>query len=160
MKPRSPAETGMLCLTGLIALALLIFGVHTAEPNGKSMVWLVLALSLGAGMVALTRALMFKRKTQAELAGGEQYRALAEEYRRLARRLGISRALLQVHLRKLEAAGLVSATIEVSEDGKAMKFYEVTPFVLHLTPEVIADAARTLDPGSDGLDRELEADAR
>ena len=84
MKPRSPAETGMLCLTGLIALALLIFGVHTAEPNGKSMVWLVLALSLGAGMVALARALMSKRKSQAELTGGEQYRALAEEYRRLA----------------------------------------------------------------------------
>ena len=31
----------------------------------------------------------------------------------LARELGISRALLQVHLRKLEAAGLVSADIEV-----------------------------------------------
>jgi predicted transcriptional regulator len=74
---------------------------------------------------------------------------------RLARSLGISRALLQVHLRKLEAAGLVSATIEVSEDGKAMKFYEVTPFALHLTPEVIADAARTLGPES-----ELEAGAR
>ena len=74
---------------------------------------------------------------------------------RLARSLGISRALLQVHLRKLEAAGLVSATIEVSEDGKAMKFYEVTPFALHLTPAVIADAARTLGPES-----ELEAGAR
>src|SRR6201994_3717687 len=89
--------------------------------------------------------------------------ALAEERNyvsQLARELGISRALLQVHLRKLETAGLVSAAIEVSEDGKAMKFYEVTPFALHLTPEVIADAARTLDPGSDGLDRELEADAR
>jgi predicted transcriptional regulator len=68
---------------------------------------------------------------------------------RLARSLGISRALLQVHLRKLEAAGLVSATIEVSEDGKAMKFYEVTPFVLHLTPEVIMTAARTLGPESE-----------
>ncbi|MGO4423561.1 ArsR/SmtB family transcription factor, partial [Streptomyces sp. MCAF7] len=43
----------------------------------------------------------------------------------LARALGISRALLQVHLRKLEAAGLVTARVEVSEDGKAMKFYEV-----------------------------------
>ena len=74
---------------------------------------------------------------------------------RLARSLGISRALLQVHLRKLEAAGLVWATMEVSEDGKAMKFYEVTPFALHLTPEVIADAARTLGPES-----ELEAGAR
>ena len=38
--------------------------------------------------------------------------ALAEERNyvsQLARELGISRALLQVHLRKLEAAGLVSA---------------------------------------------------
>lgn len=62
----------------------------------------------------------------------------------LARELGISRALLQVHLRKLEAAGLVAASIEVSEDGKAMKYYEVTPFTLELTPQTIAVAARTL----------------
>src|SRR5215472_17417395 len=62
---------------------------------------------------------------------------------RLARDLGISRALLQVHLRKLQAAGLVSASVEVSPDGKAMKFYEVAPFALHLTPETIMIAART-----------------
>src|SRR5437660_8891537 len=62
----------------------------------------------------------------------------------LARELGISRPLLQVHLRRLEAAGLVSATLEFSEDGKAMKFYQVTPFALLLTPETIAAAARTL----------------
>src|ERR1700761_9070589 len=55
----------------------------------------------------------------------------------LARELTISRALLQVHLRKLEGAGLISADIEVSQDGKAMKFYEVTPFALQLTPETI-----------------------
>jgi predicted transcriptional regulator len=82
--------------------------------------------------------------------------ALAEERNyvsRLARDLGISRALLQVHLRKLEAAGLVSATIEVSADGKAMKFYEVAPFALHLTPESIMAAARTLS-----IDRHLEAE--
>jgi predicted transcriptional regulator len=63
---------------------------------------------------------------------------------RLARELGISRALLQVHLRKLVAAGLVASTIEVSEDGKAMKFYEVAPFALQLTPDTIMAAARTL----------------
>lgn len=62
----------------------------------------------------------------------------------LARQLGISRALLQVHLRKLEAAGLVTSQLEFSEDGKAMKFYEVTPFAFQLTPESIALAARTL----------------
>lgn len=73
----------------------------------------------------------------------------------LARELGISRALLQVHLRKLEAAGLVSAAIEVSEDGKAMKFYEVAPFALNLTPESIMIAARSLD-----LDRDVDAEAQ
>jgi predicted transcriptional regulator len=72
----------------------------------------------------------------------------------LARDLGISRALLQVHLRKLEAAGLVSAAIEVSEDGKAMKFYEVTPFALNLTPESIMIAAQSLDLNGDA---EVEA---
>jgi predicted transcriptional regulator len=68
----------------------------------------------------------------------------------LARELGISRALLQVHLRKLEQAGLVSSQLELSEDGKAMKFYEVTPFSLHLNPQTIADAARTLSPAKKG----------
>jgi uncharacterized protein HemX len=84
MKTRTPAETGIFCLTGLIALTLVLFGLHNAGADGKTVVWVVLALSLGAGMVGLSRALMFKRKVQAELTGGEQYRALAEEYRRLA----------------------------------------------------------------------------
>ncbi|MDN3358199.1 helix-turn-helix domain-containing protein [Actinomadura sp. DC4] len=68
---------------------------------------------------------------------------------RLARDLGISRALLQVHLRKLQAAGLVSAQLELSDDGKAMKFYEVTPFSIHLTPEAIAAAVLTLRTGGE-----------
>ncbi|HYN95660.1 MAG TPA: helix-turn-helix domain-containing protein [Pilimelia sp.] len=70
----------------------------------------------------------------------------------LARQLGISRALLQVHLRKLQAAGLVSAQLEVSADGKAMKFYEVTPFVFTLTPDTVAAAARTLTIPAAGED--------
>ncbi len=63
---------------------------------------------------------------------------------RLARELGLSRALLQVHLRKLEAAGLVSAHLEFSEDGKAMKFYEVNEFVYTLTPRSLTAAAGSL----------------
>jgi predicted transcriptional regulator len=74
---------------------------------------------------------------------------------RLARELGISRALLQVHLRKLEAAGLVTSSIEVSEDGKAMKYYQVTPFTLDLNPETIMTAARTLS-----IDKDAEAALR
>jgi len=62
----------------------------------------------------------------------------------LARELRISRALLQVHLRKLEAAGLVTATFEVGADGKTMRFYELTPFAVTLTPDTIAAAVPTL----------------
>jgi predicted transcriptional regulator len=100
-------------------------------------------------------------KVLATLANPHRMRvvaALTEERNyvsQLARDLGISRALLQVHLRKLEAAGLVSATVEVSADGKAMKFYEVAPFALTLTPDVIRDATRTLS-----VDSRLEAELR
>ncbi|MFF4038453.1 ArsR/SmtB family transcription factor [Streptomyces sp. NPDC001816] len=77
---------------------------------------------------------------------------------RLARELGISRALLQIHLRKLESAGLVSAKLELSEDGKAMKFYETTHFDFHLTPQSIAIAAETLhiEGASDGESNQKE----
>jgi predicted transcriptional regulator len=63
---------------------------------------------------------------------------------RLAREIGMSRPLLHMHLQRLEAAGLVVGSLELSEDGKAMKFFEVTPFLYELTPRTIADAARTL----------------
>ncbi|HSK15364.1 MAG TPA: winged helix-turn-helix domain-containing protein [Gaiellaceae bacterium] len=62
----------------------------------------------------------------------------------LARDVGLSRPLAHVHLQRLEAAGLVSGQLELSEEGKAMKFFEVTPFALTLTPEHVAEAARTL----------------
>ncbi len=62
----------------------------------------------------------------------------------LAREVRLSRPLVHMHLQRLEAAGLVSGHLEVSPEGKAMKFFEVTPFVLRLTPDVIAEAARTI----------------
>lgn len=75
----------------------------------------------------------------AELSrGGRQYVS------QLAREIGMSRPLLHMHLQRLEAAGLVSGAFELSDDGKAMKFYEVAPFAVQLTPEVIAHAARSL----------------
>jgi predicted transcriptional regulator len=99
--------------------------------------------------VLATLANPHRLRVVAALAGERNYVS------QLARELGISRALLQVHLRKLEAAGLVSAAIEVSPDGKAMKFYEVAPFALELTPQTIMAAARTLAADSD-----LEANVR
>jgi predicted transcriptional regulator len=68
----------------------------------------------------------------------------------LAREIGISRPLLHLHLQKLEAAGLVSSKLELSPDGKALNFFEVTEFGIELTPSAIAKAAATLpDPAAD-----------
>ncbi|WP_419996784.1 ArsR/SmtB family transcription factor [Streptomyces boninensis] len=63
---------------------------------------------------------------------------------KLARDLKMSRPLLHMHLQRLEAAGLVAGSLELSEDGKAMKYFEVTPFAYELTPEVVARAAATI----------------
>ena len=62
----------------------------------------------------------------------------------LAREIGMSRPLLHMHLQKLQAAGLVSGSLELSEEGKAMKYFEAQRFVLRLTPEQIEHAVRTL----------------
>jgi DNA-binding transcriptional ArsR family regulator len=62
----------------------------------------------------------------------------------LARQLGISRPLLQMHLRKLQAAGLVTAQLELAADGKAVNYYSLTSFAFRLSPDTIARAVGTL----------------
>src|SRR5919202_3384587 len=80
----------------------------------------------------------------AKLAGGRDYVS------HLAREIGVSRPLLHMHLQRLEAAGLVVGKLELSEDGKAMKFYEVADFDLRLTASAVADAVRTLSEADHG----------
>ncbi len=86
MKPRTAAELAIFCATGLIALAMVLYGLHVADANGKTVVWVVLALAVGAGMIALSKQLTARKRAQVELTGGERerYRQLAEEFRRLA----------------------------------------------------------------------------
>ena len=75
----------------------------------------------------------------AALVGGRNYVS------QLARELGMSRPLLHLHLQRLEAAGLVVGKLELSADGKAMKYFEVAPFSIELTPESISEAAKSLN---------------
>jgi DNA-binding transcriptional ArsR family regulator len=74
----------------------------------------------------------------AELAGGRDYVS------NLAREIGVSRPLVHMHLQRLEEVGLIVGSLELSEDGKAMKYFEVADFSLHLTAAAIAEAAGTL----------------
>src|SRR5215218_4803065 len=62
----------------------------------------------------------------------------------LARDLGIGRPLLHMHLQRLETAGLVTSRLELSDDGKAMRYFEVAPFLLDVSPGGIAGAVETL----------------
>ena len=77
------------------------------------------------------------------VAGGRNYVS------QLAREIGISRPLLHLHLQKLEDAGLVTSKLELSHDGKALKYFDVAPFALELTPAAITAATATLTPHSD-----------
>ena len=70
----------------------------------------------------------------AELAGGRVH--VSE----LARRLGMSRPLLYMHLDRLEKADLVLGSLELSDDGKAMKFFELAPFELRVTADTVVRA--------------------
>lgn len=94
----------------------------------------------GDDLVELLAALAnpIRLRIVARLAGGRQYVS------QLAREIGVSRPLLHMHLQKLEAAGLVAGSLELSADGKAMKYFEVTDFDVRLTAAALADAAQSL----------------
>jgi DNA-binding transcriptional ArsR family regulator len=72
----------------------------------------------------------------------------------LARRLGISRPLLYMHIDKLEKAGMVTGHLELSEDGKAMKYYQLAPFELLLNADIIIEALR--ESGDEGGDTTMK----
>jgi len=78
------------------------------------------------------------RVVAALAAGGRNYVS------QLARELNISRPLLHLHLQKLEDAGLVTSQLELSDDGKALNYFEAAPFAIDLTPASIAEAVKTL----------------
>jgi predicted transcriptional regulator len=98
-----------------------------ARPTGDDLVEMLAAL-----------ANPLRLRIVARLAGGREYVS------RLAREIGVSRPLVHMHLQRLEAAGLIVGSLELSEDGKAMKYYEVTDFNLHLSASALAEAAKTL----------------
>lgn len=97
------------------------------DPTGDELVELFAAL---ANPVRL--------RIIATLRGGRDYVS------NLARVIGISRPLLHMHLQRLETAGVVVGSLELSEDGKAMKYFELADLDLHLTPDLIATAAASL----------------
>ena len=76
----------------------------------------------------------------------------------LARRLGMSRPLLYMHLDRLEKAGLVDGHLELSDDGKAMKYFELVPFELRITAETVISALAADHDNQEALEMEESND--
>jgi ArsR family transcriptional regulator len=101
--------------------------VTVARPTGDELVEMLAAL-----------ANPLRLRIVARLANGRDYVS------HLAREIGVSRPLLHMHLQRLEAARLIVGSLELSDDGKAMKYYELADFDLHLTASALAEAVKTL----------------
>jgi hypothetical protein len=92
MKSRTAKETAIICAAAVVVVALLTipFELRSTGPDGamvnnsKSLVWIALVGVIALAVVLRYRYLTTRKRAQVELTGGEQYRKLAEEYRRLA----------------------------------------------------------------------------
>ncbi len=92
MKPRTARETAIICAAAVAAVVVLAipFELPYQEPGGGTMnnsrylVWIAAAGVIALGIVLGYRYLTTRKRAQIELTGGEQYRRLAEEYRRLS----------------------------------------------------------------------------
>jgi hypothetical protein len=92
MKPRTARETAIICAAAVAAVVVLTIpfelpyqeqGGGTAN-NSAYLVWIAVAGVIALGIVLGYRYLTTRKRAQIELTGGEQYRQLAEEYRRLS----------------------------------------------------------------------------
>jgi hypothetical protein len=88
MKTRSTRETAMICTAAVLVVTVLTIPFEIT-PYGRpadttGLLWLVVAAVAALGLVLGYRYLTARRQSQLELAGRDQYRDLAEEYRRLA----------------------------------------------------------------------------
>jgi beta-lactamase regulating signal transducer with metallopeptidase domain len=92
MKSRTAKETAIICAAAVVVVALLTipFELRSTGPDGamvnnsRSLIWIALVGVIALAVVLGYRYLTTRKRAQVELTGGEQYRKLAEEYRRLA----------------------------------------------------------------------------
>ena len=84
MKPRTTRETAMICVAAVLMAALLTIPFDVTPMDPRELVWLALTGVAALPIVLGYRYLTTRKRAQIELTGAEQYRGLADEYRRLA----------------------------------------------------------------------------
>jgi uncharacterized protein HemX len=87
MKPGTAKETAIVCAAAMVAIGVLTIPFDLRAKAGgtssKAFVLLVLLGVVALGLVLGFHYLTAGKRVQLELAGTEQYRQLADEYRRL-----------------------------------------------------------------------------
>ena len=79
MRTKTAIQTAIICAAVVGAIAIV-----APVDNGKWVAEVVWAGVVGLGIALGYQYLATRKRAQIELAGGEQYRQLAEEYRRLS----------------------------------------------------------------------------
>ena len=91
MSSRSAKETAIICaaMVAVVVILTIPFELPYKDAGGgttnnsKYLVWVALAGVMALWVTLSYRYMTIKKRAQLELTGGEQYRRLAEEYRRL-----------------------------------------------------------------------------
>jgi len=88
MNQRTAKETAIICAAAVISIALLMIPFESTSDgrtnNSKALVVIAVIGVVALGLVLGFRYLTARKRAQLELTGSEQYRRLADEYRRLA----------------------------------------------------------------------------
>ena len=82
----SPVKLAIICVTALVAFGLTVAAYQStahADSTG-SFIAVVAFVMVGVVLVSGFRYLAARKQAHLQLTGGEQYRQLAEEYRRLS----------------------------------------------------------------------------
>jgi Tfp pilus assembly protein PilO len=84
MSTRTTRETAIICAAAVIAIAILSIPFDKHGANAAFLLWIVFFVVMGLVAALGYQYLITKKRVQVELTGGEQYRKLSEEYRRLS----------------------------------------------------------------------------
>lgn len=86
MSTSKTRETAIICAAAVAVAAVLSlpFILGGSDSNTSYLVWIVLVVVSGLAVTLRYRYLTAKNNAESEVAGAEQYRQLADEYRRLA----------------------------------------------------------------------------
>jgi uncharacterized protein HemX len=78
------SQMAIICAAVVSAIGILSIPFDESKTTATYLVGIAILAVIGLGISLRYRYLTVKRQTQVELTGSEQYRQLAEEYRRLS----------------------------------------------------------------------------